>query len=112
MILVPLFLACEPAPAGVRPTSADERLRIAVETTPPAAIPECDLLLPCPQLGVSPSACVDDPALFTVLMFGDAVVSVELDPDGPPLQPGSWFAAFPDPQGGCELTLFSFTVEE
>ncbi len=112
MLTIHLLLACGGDPV-VPILSPDDRLRIAVETAPVTAVPSCGLLDGCPQQGLSPSACVDDPALFTVSMFGDTIASVELDPQtSGSLAEGEWFAPFPDPLGGCALTIFTFRVGE
>jgi hypothetical protein len=107
MLSLLLFISCDRSvgePPSVAP--ADAR-RIAVGTALPIAVPSCALLTACPQDDLDPAACLDDPALFTVSTLGDAVTSIELD-EHAVVPPGAWFAPFPDPDGGCDLTLFSF----
>ncbi|MCA9488937.1 MAG: hypothetical protein KC621_03420 [Myxococcales bacterium] len=109
-----LWLAgCGAPPATVSHRSPDDALRIAIESAPAVAVPSCDLLVTCPQPDLAADGCVDDPELFTVTMFGDAVASVELDRTAHvPLADGNWFAPFPDPNDGCALTIFTFRVGE
>jgi hypothetical protein len=108
MLPLPLTLiACATEELPTAASRSDLTLRIDVATTPAVAVPDCTLLLACPQDGVDPASCLDDPSLFTVTMLGEAVSSIDLDPDAV-VPSGHWVAPFPDASGGCDLTLFSF----
>lgn len=77
------------------------------------AAPDCELLTLCPTAGVDATRCVDDPALFRVEQLDGRVVNVELVPTQDIVLPASEvFAVFPDPEGGCALTMVSFRASD
>jgi len=83
-----------------------------------AGIPDCSILEKCAILAlaaVDTSTCVDDPSLLEIELFEGLVVDVKLRPEVAAtkvLPAGAFYTVFPDPKGGCGVTVVSFEQED
>ena len=112
-LLLAIVLGCaNPTAPAVEGSPATALQREGVVEPVVAVTADCALLATCPQEGVDAARCVEDPDLFVVETLGEGVAAVEVATGAAgDLEDGEWFGVFPDPAGGCALTVVSFRID-
>ncbi len=120
---VPILIALLPActePLNALPAVPSQAARVEVQAEPglgvdvPTPVPTCSPApVECGQEALDPARCVTDPSPFVVTVIDGFIADVHVDQailGELALAEGAWWAAFPDPMGGCEWRVVQFEI--